>query len=271
MPALLEEDAVIDSASATAKTLVRVHIDRGGDPDECLVWVLDLIGCAAFAPTEVEALAKVPQAVAEYCGFVGRHGRRDDAPDFGLVEPIVAERLVGADEGLFEDDREEASMDQIERTIQLLMWSRADLLGVLASAPEAAFTWDPPYERYASWAQWRTTGEVLAHIAICETRYYLPGIGYDLGPNPPAVGNPKPGSRGWYAALGRDWQNLLERTRGETVAFLREVARSPDCKRVHEEPDDCWSLRKVLRRLVWHELIHTKNIRRILRDFSGRS
>ena len=183
---MTEKDAMIDSASATAKTIVHVYVDRGGDPDESLVWVLNLIGCATFAPTEVEALAKVPQAIAEYCDFVGRHNGRDDACEFEAVEPFVAERLIGADEGLFEDDREEASIEQIEHMIQLLMWSRADLFEVLASVPEAAFEWDPPYKRYPSWAQWRTIGEVLAHIAICETRYYLGGIGYDPGPNPPA-------------------------------------------------------------------------------------
>jgi predicted RNase H-like HicB family nuclease len=247
---------------------IHVYLDGTDDPGEWLAWVLDLIGCAAFAPTEKDALAKVPQVVAEYCKFKHRHGRRDDAYDFVGRKPVVVERLVAVDEGLFDGDREEASSEQIEHAIEVLMWSRADLLEVLASVPEAAFDWDPPYRRYASWAEWRSIREVLAHIAICETRYYLRGIGYDPGPNPPTAGGPKPGSRAWYAALGRDWRTLLARTRRETVAFLREVARSSDRRRIHEEPGYCWSVRKALRRLVWHELIHTKNIRRILRDFS---
>jgi hypothetical protein len=216
----------------------------------------------------MEALAKVPQVVADYCTFVSSHSGKDSACDLAVGEPVVAEQLVGVDEGLFEADRKEASVEQIERTIELLSWSRADLLAVLASAPETALGWDPPYRRYASWAQWRTIGEVLAHIAICETRYYLRGIGYDPGPNLPTAGNPKLGSRAWYAALGRDWRTLMEQTRSETVAFLREVARSSDRRRVHEEPGYSWSVRKALRRLVSHERVHTKNIRRILRDFS---
>jgi hypothetical protein len=93
----------------------------------------------------MEALAKVPQVVAEYCEFVRRHIGKDGTCAFSVGEPVVAEELVGVDEGLFEADREEASVEQIERTIELLSWSRADLLTVLASAPEAAFGWDPPY------------------------------------------------------------------------------------------------------------------------------
>jgi len=259
---------VVVPVSARADMFIRVYVDGPDSLGDWHAWVLDLIGCVAVAPSENESLAKVPQAIARYCEFVHRHSGRDDACDSGAGEPVVAERLVGVDEGLFDADREAASLEQIERTIDLLLWTRADLLAVLASVPEAAFDWDPPYRRYASWAQWRTIGEILAHIAICETRYYLRGIGYAPGPNPATPGNPTPGSRAWYTALGRDWRTLLARTREETVAFLGEVARSSNHRRVHEEPGYCWSVRKVLRRLVWHELAHTRNISRILCDFS---
>ncbi|HDL85688.1 MAG TPA: hypothetical protein ENH11_05100 [Candidatus Acetothermia bacterium] len=31
--------------------------------------------------------------------------------------------------------------------------------------------------------------------------------------------------------------------------------------------EDIWSVRKVLRRLVWHELLHWKSIKRIVREY----
>lgn len=245
----------------------RVHIDGNADTREWLVWDLDLIGCAAFASTEKEALAKVPRAVEGYTEFLRRHGGGDGTLGLEPGELVAGERLVGVDEGLFEADRGEASVEQIERTIELLGWSRDDLLATLETAPKAALKWDPSYRNYAPWAQWRTIEEILAHIAVCETRYYLRGIGRAPGPNPTTVGDPEQGSRAWYAELGRDWSALLARSREETVGFLREVARSSDRRRVHEEPGYSWSVHKVLRRLVWHELLHIKNIRRILLDF----
>lgn len=235
---------------------------------EWFVLVQDLIACGAAGASEEEALAKIPRAIREYRDFVLRHGGSEKMFDLRAGEPVVVERVVVADEGIFEFEREEASVEEIERTIEFLTWTRADLLGTLTRAPQAAFVWDPPYKNYASWANWRSIEQVLAHIAICETRYYLRWIGYDPGPAPAVPESPEPGSREWYAALGRDWQALLARTRKETISFLRSVAHSVDRRRLHEEPGNCWSLRKVLARLVSHEQLHTKNIRRILRDFS---
>jgi predicted RNase H-like HicB family nuclease len=248
---------------------LRLYVSGHSDTGEWSVSVLDLIGCSTVASSEQEALAKVPRIIDEYRDFLRRHGGSVDICDFALVEPVIAERVVVADEGLFQRERQETSIEEIERTVELLSWTRADLLALLADAPEEAFVWDPPYKRYSSWAEWRTIEEVLAHIAICETRYYLRGIGYNPGPPPPTPEPIEPGSRSWYAALGGHWRALLERTRQETIAFLRQVARSSDRKRIHQEPGNNWSLRKVLNRLVSHERLHTKNIRRILRDFSS--
>jgi len=60
---------------------------------------------------------------------------------------------------------------------------------------------------------------------------------------------------------------FLPAHREETVTFLRKLATSPDRARVNFGEGEAWSVRKVLRRLVWHELLHLKSIRRIGRDF----
>src|SRR5262249_48917698 len=104
-----------------------------------------------------------------------RHGIASASGD-----PVVAVegRLVG-NEILFPPDREPARPDEIELAIRLLAASRTDLLAELEAAPDGALDWDPPYERFAPWADWRTIRANLAHVANGETHYYARNIGYE--------------------------------------------------------------------------------------------
>ena len=67
-----------------------------------------------------------------------------------------------------------------------------------------------------------------------------------------------------------DWRRFLAHSRAEAVAFLEALRSSPDRARtgrvdmglgMYED----WSVRKALRRMVRHELVHRKSIRRIVR------
>lgn len=235
-------------------------------PDGCMAWILDLIGCAAYGTTEKQALAKLPKGVAFYLDWVQSYG--DSSSCLVRVRKetsfVVVERIHG-DELVFEADRLPATSDDINRTITLLQWAREELRLLMAQIPEAALDWVPPYKIYPEWAHWRSIREVLVHVALCEVRYYLQWIGHNPGPLP-TPNNLPPDSRQWYRAVGDDWKGLLTNTRAQTVAFLRMLTTTSDRARIVEKPEG-WSVRKVLRRLVWHEIVHTKNIGRILRDF----
>lgn len=239
---------------------IEVCLEHNEGNRELLAWVPDRIGCAAFGLTEPEAVVAVLRAVAAYDLWAGADTRTS-----ALGGVTVVERVVG-DEVLFDRDRLAASPAEIERTIDLLARSRAGLLDLMRTVPEAALDWDPPYERYLEWASWRTIREVLAHVAVCETGYYLRWVGHDPSPFPRIPAGCVERSRAWYAAIARDWEGLLRRTREETEAFLRSLVGASDRARVTEAPEG-WSVRKALRRLVWHERLHTKSIARIVRDF----
>lgn len=137
--------------------------------------------------------------------------------------------------------------------LDLLRCVRPELLATVEAMPETLLDWDPPYAAFASWARWRTIREVLARIALTEVGYYLPAVGYG-GLDPRRLS-------------GLPWREQLAISRDQTDAFLSERAGPEDLLRLTES-DEGWTVRKVLRRLVWHELLHLKSIRRIGRDYS---
>ena len=53
------------------------------------------------------------------------------------------------------------------------------------------------------------------------------------------------------------------------VQFLTELQGEPDRARLSLAAGEAWSVRKVLRRLVRHELLHWKSIQRILSAYGS--
>jgi hypothetical protein len=139
----------------------------------------------------------------------------------------------------------------------LLRASQAELLRELAGASDELLDWDPPYRRFAPWANWRSIRANLVHIANGETQYYLRTIGHT--PGRPA------------APAEESWEALLECTREEATRFLVGLKSALDLTRCATVNlgygDEDWSVRKVLRRMVRHELMHLKSIRRIRAEY----
>jgi lincosamide nucleotidyltransferase A/C/D/E len=236
---------------------LRIWTNAGGDGDPGVAgFALDFIGFTTWAETETELVAKIPDRFADHCSWRARHGLLVDPADCDRIE--IVERRSGF-EILFDRDREPAGAEEVDLTVRLLAASRADLLALLRAAPAAALDWDPPYRRFASWATWRTIRANLAHVANGETHYYTRSIGHRTA-RPPA--DP-----------AGDWEEFLAESRAECVAFLRELRSSGDLARVamvdHGFGAEPWSVRKALRRLVGHELVHAKSIARILRAYAA--
>jgi hypothetical protein len=212
-------------------------------------WSLDLLGFATWAPSESQVLARVPLKLDEYLAWLDSHGLTRPKVSPGVE---VVERISG-DEVMFSADGLAVSPDLIDLTIRLLDASRCDLLNTLEQLPDAALDWSPPYRSFAPWATWRSVRQILAHIANTETHYYLGSIGCS-----PRVA---------AARDDGDWLAFLAEHRVEAVDLLRGIRDSGDRCRLTRREDGDWSVAKVLRRLVWHELLHLKSIRRIGHEF----
>ena len=215
-------------------------------------WCLDLLGFATWAPSESEVLERLPGKLEEHLDFLAAHGfsRPGWSRDLHVVE------RVSGNEVLFSADRCAVSPEQVDLTAQLLAASRSDLLDAVGRLPEAALDWDPPYRSFLSWATWRTVRQILAHVANTETHYYLAHIGFVPRTSPaPADG---------------DWRAFLAEHRSETLSRLQELRDSPDRRRVGNRGGEEWSAAKVLRRLVRHEILHSRSIGRIRREYEAR-
>jgi hypothetical protein len=233
---------------------LRIWLHEGHDGGDGVVALgLDFLGFSTWAESDADVIAKLPAKFAEYAAWRARHGVpiSETAPRVEIVD-----RLVG-NEILFPPDLEAARAEDVDLTIGLLTCSRADLIEQLREAPAGALDWDPPYRSFAPWANWRTIRANLAHVANGETHYYTRNVGYETS-------SPVADPHG-------DWNVFLRQSRAEAIAFLESVKSSRDLSRVgtidHGFGEESWSVRKALRRIVSHELLHAKSIARIIRDY----
>lgn len=214
-------------------------------------WCLDYLGFATWASSRDEVLRRIPGKFDEYRQWLKQHG--SVIADTDAKEIMIIEEVSG-NEVAFKHDLDSAQPVEISRCLALLQYSRQDLLASVRDLPDAVLDWNPPYRQFAEWAWWHTIRQILKHLAVTEIGYYLPKIGY-TGP-------------GATELVGDDWRQELLLSRRETERFLATLSADRDAARV-TRADEVWSVRKVLRRVVWHEVLHWKSIERIIRAYDG--
>jgi len=217
-------------------------------------WVFPYLGFATWAETEPHVLEKIPQKLLDYLQFRQQHDLppQDVPSPSGQTQVEVGERVTG-NEILFSPDYQAATPRVVDETIALLHATRTELLEAISELADEVLDWNPPYRRFPSWARWRTIRQILAHLANTETHYYLSSIGIQTDILPASENAP--------------WQAHLSRHREVTMEALRILKTSHDLARIRFYDDGAWSVRKALRRLVWHERLHTKSIRRIIKAY----
>lgn len=215
----------------------------------CLGHVPDLAGCTAAGSNRTAAVAALPAAIRAYLEWCGAHG--DPLPEDGLIQVVVAEvaqgcrpwRRGGAN-ALFSVDRAPLGDAELRTYLRRMSYARADLLEWVRALPAGALAAPAPDAG-------QTVGEVLTHVCDCE-EWYLSRLGQRVA-----------------AAL--DGQDILQRLvdgRARAVeAILRLAPRQRDLVYIptdqpSENPEEGWTLRKVLRRFLEHELEHLQGLRR---------
>lgn len=217
-------------------------------------FVPDCPGCWVFGRTKERALKKVRIAVNEWSKWLKKHGERipqlSDEVEIeiaGMLQVDYNPAEAGKPEPLFWSEVLPVKREDIKRTIQLMAYSRKDLLDLVSKLTSRQLSFKPPNEP-------RTIRNCLKHIAIVEP-WYITRLNIDLPENYP-----------------KDVAEFLDHTRELVVNSLRNLPKekmrgifqptkykSPTC--------DLWTARKVLRRLVDHERLHTKYIQRLLKIF----
>jgi hypothetical protein len=244
-----------------ACVVMQVWLVSGTDAEPGIqAWSLNHLGFATWGPTRNEVLDRVPGKLAAHMQWLAEHQLPSQEVQDQRVEVV---QVVFGHEPLFDHDRKPATDGEIDLAMALLGSSHHDLVALLNSVPDAFLTWEPPYRRFADWADWRTVGGTLAHIANAESHYYLAMIGYE--------------AQRTTVTSEDDWQAYLPSVRSDTIACLGHLRSSADRARVQSQirkgrraPNgevEEWSVRKALRRMVRHDLLHMRNIQRIQREW----
>jgi hypothetical protein len=214
-----------------------------GPEEGAIAWVLNLPGCHVLTPLAM-AQERAEEATREFLSWLKGHGEEVPEPPFVFkcVEVVRSreDKRQGRTSAFFQADSEPVWPEEIYWCLKLMAYSRQDLLELLESLPQGALEWGK-----AGKSQW-TIKTYLQHIASAE-RWYLT----KFWPRLPDLGRaPTPLIR-----LERVRALSLEKLMGASEEERRKVVKVKDGER--------WSLRKILRRMIYHERYHFWKIKDI--------
>jgi predicted RNase H-like HicB family nuclease len=225
-------------------------------PQGAGVFVPDCPGCWVYGHTRERALKKVRVAIKQWFDWLEEHGESYPQTsrkfEIEVVESMRANYnpvKAGKPEPLFWSEVLPIKRDDIKRTIRLMKYSRQDLLDLVSNLTKEQLDFKPS-------GQPRSIRNCLKHIAYVEW-WYVNRLNIEMPEKFP-----------------KDLFGLLSHIRGLVVGALEKFPRekmrgvyqpvkykSPTC--------DLWTARKVLRRLVDHERLHTRYIRKVLKMYPG--
>jgi len=230
--------------------LYRIGIENNLE-GRSMAWALDLPGCFAYGKSADLALGTIPKAIAEYSDWVSSRNEGVGWFDIDNLELALEEswevykiddNFDLANEGYevnawFRHDWKPLTAQDIDRGMQILTRSRADLLDAVFGLNPEQLSKKYPGER------WSVEG-ILRHVGGTEW-WYLNCLGLAF-----------PEDELPDAAFSR-----LERARALLVEVLPTLVGS---ELITGRYGEFWSPRKVLRRLAWHERDHTWHIRKLI-------
>lgn len=216
-------------------------------------------GCWVFGRTPKRALEKVKVAIKEWFGWLERYGEKIPAEAFEF-DVEVGEILrvsynpveAGKPEPLFWSEVSPVNNKDIKHTIRFLRYSRSDLLKLVSGISDEILDWQPPGKP-------RTIRNTLEHVGFVEW-WYITRLDVELPTKFP-----------------KDVFELLSHTRKIVVDHLQNFPKEKRSGVFQPKRDvgrkamicNLWTARKVLRRLVDHERLHTKYIEKVLQMYKN--
>jgi predicted RNase H-like HicB family nuclease len=214
-------------------------------------------GCWVFGRTPERALKKLRAVVGDWFAWLSSHGEKVSVGaefELKVVEKMSVNYnpvCAGKPEPLFWSEVLPITKKDVAWTLRLMKYSRDDLLNIVHGLTDDCLDW--PFSNEP-----RTIRNCLRHIAYVEP-WYIGRLNVDLQYEHP-----------------RKVLALLDCTRLAVVDYLESFPRekmrgvfqptrdtSPTC--------NLWTARKVLRRLVDHERLHTRYVERVLKSLMGKA
>jgi uncharacterized damage-inducible protein DinB len=229
----------------------RVGIENNNEGIRTIAWLLEHPGCFAYGSNQQQAIDNVPAAIDEYAVWITGHGGTWLSPgmeievypeqvwtDYQINEEFDRVEQDGYEiNPFFDHDWKPLTTTDIERGLQLLAWSRADLMTTLERLTPRQWTAKIAGER------WDVAG-IVNHIGGAEW-WYLDRLGLAF-PRADVPEEPLP---------------RLEKVR---TLLNQCLPAFRDAIQVVGKDGEFWSPRKVLRRALWHERDHRAHIQKVL-------
>ena len=218
--------------------------------------VLSLPGCFSQGTDRHKAIAALPKAVRCYNAWLQRHGRSagraQDAVEVAVVEEVVdvGPFAPGDAAALFRPEKEPISADEMEYRFLLMTYNRADLLELAADLQECILDFEVDSSSF-------TIREVLRHVGNVEEWYVSRLVDPDTLPSEWDGDDALP----IFPFLEMERRTVVERLRRLTATERSKVSR-PD--RWTDHPEEQWTARKALRRLLEHEREHIGHVKEII-------
>ncbi len=218
------------------------------EPRHWIAWAINLPACFSSATTAADAVAHAPQKITEYFSWLLAHNNLLPAANEPIEVEVIEtfnsftssedpEYIVNA---FFDDDRRPLGYWDVEIALQLLNWTRQDLLGVIQSITQEQLVKEIPGEKRGSFIG------ILNHIATAENWYFNQ---LDCG-----------------VERGRFPNNPLEKIATVRANTQEQLVKLIGDKRITKNCDELWSARKIMRRTLWHERDHAQQIVQLLRS-----
>ena len=229
---------------------------EGDDQGRWMAHLLDLPGCFVRADSREAALAALPAAIGDYHDWLRRHGEDVDDPA-GSITLNVAEiggRVGPFDPGdkaaLFGPERRPLSREEMEYTLQLAGYNRADLLALVRPLSDEIRQWRAHPDAMS-------INRALRHIGNAEQWYVSRLVAPETLPPQWADDEHMPLF---------DFLEMTQRTVAERLRQLsdEELGQVVVPQHFAVQPNEPWTARKVLRRLLEHGREHTDHIGEIL-------
>lgn len=233
---------------------MRIEIGlENGYENKSIAWALDYPGCFAYGAEGAAAILAFPRAFIGYKERVAARAKENwitfDDIDVHLAEtfecyqvdehnlPKAAGKYVTA---FWQVDWKPLTDIEIDRGLQVLSWSREDLVGLTRDLPPEKYDRDIPGEK------WSIHG-ILDHLATSEL-WLLDRLNISYAQS---------------TTLPEETFRRLDATRRLFERAMRDLAGK---NLVNGKDGSFWSPRKVLRRAAWHEVDHINHIFRLLNE-----
>lgn len=218
------------------KTIINCVWEHNGD--DTLLYATDYVGAYARGENLEAAMAKMPQEIASYCKWCGKD--IGGSIEIVIVQEKESELTIrDADSDvLLETEKAPLSEEEYQHLKALALKSAQDFLTLYHSIPQKDATISPARKTFYGQVP-RSANEMYQHTKSVNA-YYFAEIDVDAD------------NTGDISDCRRRGFEALERKADFLENATYEGSYGED-----------WSLRKVLRRFIWHDRIHAKAMYRM--------